>query len=85
MKMYRGVEVWLHVFLISEPEEGEWSALCPRCFTPREREKSLSLLEMNPHRPAHKLTKKKGMCVVLFSLTLDTLKAWFLGTGVVLD
>jgi hypothetical protein len=35
MKMYRGVEVYLHAFLTLLALDGsEWSASCPRCFTP---------------------------------------------------
>jgi len=31
------MEVELHTFLTSALDEGEWSASCPGCFTPRER------------------------------------------------
>jgi hypothetical protein len=37
MKMYWGVEVWLHAFLTSSLDGGEWSASHPGYFTPRER------------------------------------------------
>jgi hypothetical protein len=37
MKTYWGVEVYLHVFLISALDEGEWLASRPGRFTPRER------------------------------------------------
>jgi hypothetical protein len=37
MKTYWGVEVWLHAFLISALDGGEWSASSPSRFTPRER------------------------------------------------
>jgi hypothetical protein len=37
MKMYWGVEVWLHAFLISALDGGEWSASRLGRFTPRER------------------------------------------------
>jgi hypothetical protein len=30
-----GVELYLHAFLISTPDGGEWSASRPGCFTPR--------------------------------------------------
>jgi len=33
MKMQRGVEVWLHAFLTSELDGGEWLASCPSHFT----------------------------------------------------
>ena len=35
MKEYRGVELWLHYFLILAPDRGEWSAksaALPSCF-----------------------------------------------------
>jgi hypothetical protein len=34
MKTYRGVDVYIHVFLTSELVGGEWSALHPGHFTP---------------------------------------------------
>jgi hypothetical protein len=37
MKTYWGVEVYLHAFLTSALDGGEWSALCSCRFTPRER------------------------------------------------
>jgi hypothetical protein len=37
MKAYRGVDVQIHIFLISALAEGEWSALRPCRFTPGER------------------------------------------------
>jgi len=36
MKIYGGLEVHLHTFLISAVDGGEWSASCPSCFTTRE-------------------------------------------------
>jgi hypothetical protein len=37
MKAYWGAEVWLHAFLTSALDGGEWSASRPVRFTPRER------------------------------------------------
>jgi hypothetical protein len=37
MKTYRGVDVWIQVFLISALVGGEWLASCPCRFTPGER------------------------------------------------
>jgi hypothetical protein len=37
MKVYWGVEAYLHTFLTSALGEGEWSASQPGRFTPRER------------------------------------------------
>jgi hypothetical protein len=37
MKTYRGVEVWLHTFLTSAPDGGEWSASRPGLCTPGEK------------------------------------------------
>jgi hypothetical protein len=37
MKTYWGVEVYLHTFLTSALDGGEWSASHPGRFTPRER------------------------------------------------
>jgi hypothetical protein len=37
MKKYWGVKVYLHAFLTSALDGGEWSALRPGRFTPRER------------------------------------------------
>jgi hypothetical protein len=37
MKAYWGVEVYLHVFLTSVPDGGEWSASRPGRFTPGEK------------------------------------------------
>jgi hypothetical protein len=37
MKAYWGVEVYLHAFLTSALDEGEWSASCLGRFTPKER------------------------------------------------
>jgi hypothetical protein len=37
MKTYWGVEVYLHAFLISALDGGEWSTSRPGRFTPRER------------------------------------------------
>jgi hypothetical protein len=37
MKMCGGVEIYLHVFLTSALDGGEWSASRPGCFTPREK------------------------------------------------
>jgi hypothetical protein len=37
MKAYWGVEVWLHAFLISVLDGGEWSASRPGRFTPMEK------------------------------------------------
>jgi hypothetical protein len=31
--MYGKVKVWLHVYLITAPDEGEWSTSCPQHFT----------------------------------------------------
>jgi hypothetical protein len=36
MKAYVGVDVWIHVFLISALVGGEWPASYPCRFTPRE-------------------------------------------------
>jgi hypothetical protein len=35
MKVYGGVDVYIHIFLALPG--GEWSASCPCCFTPRQR------------------------------------------------
>jgi hypothetical protein len=35
MPMCEGVEVWIHIFLTSAKDGGEWSASCPSRFTPR--------------------------------------------------
>jgi hypothetical protein len=37
MKAYGGVDVWIHIFLISALVGGEWSASRPCRFTPGER------------------------------------------------
>jgi hypothetical protein len=37
MKMYGGVDVYIHVFLTSALVGGEWSASHPDCFTLQER------------------------------------------------
>jgi hypothetical protein len=37
IRTYGGVEVWLHTFLTSALDGGEWSASRPSCCTPRER------------------------------------------------
>jgi hypothetical protein len=37
MKAYKGVDVWIHIFLTSALVGGEWSASRPGCFTPGER------------------------------------------------
>jgi hypothetical protein len=37
MKAYGGVDVWIHVFLISALVGGGWSASRPGCFPPEER------------------------------------------------
>jgi hypothetical protein len=37
MDKYEGVEIQLHMFLITALDEGKWSALRPGRFTPRER------------------------------------------------
>jgi hypothetical protein len=37
MRMYWGVEVWLHAFLTSALDGGEWSASRPGRFIPREK------------------------------------------------
>jgi hypothetical protein len=37
MKVYWGVELWLHAFLTSALDGDEWSASSPGRFTPRER------------------------------------------------
>jgi hypothetical protein len=37
MKAYGGVDLYLHAFLTSAVDGGEWSASRPGCFTPRER------------------------------------------------
>jgi len=37
MKMYWGVEVYIHTFLTSEVDWGEWSASRTCCFAPGER------------------------------------------------
>jgi hypothetical protein len=37
MKVYWGVEVWLHAFLILALDGAQFSASRPGCFTPRER------------------------------------------------
>jgi hypothetical protein len=37
MKTYGGVDVKIHIFLISALAGGEWSASRPGCFTPGER------------------------------------------------
>jgi hypothetical protein len=37
MKTYGGVDVQIHIFLISALVGGEWSASCAGRFTPRER------------------------------------------------
>jgi hypothetical protein len=37
MKTYGGVEAYLHTFLTSELDGGEWSAPRPRRYTPFER------------------------------------------------
>jgi hypothetical protein len=34
MKMYRGVDVWIHIFFTSALAEGEWSASSPSRLTP---------------------------------------------------
>jgi hypothetical protein len=36
MKVYGGVEVYIHIFLTLALVGGEWSASCPCHFTPRE-------------------------------------------------
>jgi hypothetical protein len=36
MKTYWGMDVWIHVFLTSALVGGEWSVLCPGCYTPEE-------------------------------------------------
>jgi hypothetical protein len=36
MKVYEGVDVWIHIFLTSALAGGEWSVSCPGRFTPRE-------------------------------------------------
>jgi hypothetical protein len=37
MKAYRGMDVWIHIFLTSAQAGGEWSASRPDRFTTRER------------------------------------------------
>jgi hypothetical protein len=37
MKMYGGVDVWIHIFLTSALVGGEWPASRPGLFTPGER------------------------------------------------
>jgi hypothetical protein len=37
MKMYKGVDVQIHVFLTLALVGGEWSALLPSSFTPKEK------------------------------------------------
>jgi hypothetical protein len=37
VKIYGGVNVQLHLFLVLALDGGELSALCPRHFTPKER------------------------------------------------
>jgi hypothetical protein len=37
MKAYVGVDVWIHIFLISALAAGEWSASRPGRFAPGER------------------------------------------------
>jgi hypothetical protein len=37
MKAYGGMDIWIHVFLISALVGGEWSASRPDRFTPGER------------------------------------------------
>jgi hypothetical protein len=37
MKAYGGIDVWIHTFLTSALDGGEWSGSRPCCFTPGER------------------------------------------------
>jgi hypothetical protein len=37
MKVYGGVDLYIHIFLTSALGGGEWSASRPGCFTPGER------------------------------------------------
>jgi hypothetical protein len=37
MKVYGGVDVYIHIFLTSALVGGKWPASRPGCFTPRER------------------------------------------------
>jgi hypothetical protein len=41
MKVYGGVDVWIHIFLTSALAGGEWSVSRPGRFTPRESSPSM--------------------------------------------
>jgi len=61
MKAYWGVEVYLHDFLTSELDGGEWSASLPGHFTPRQRAPGTHWIGglVDPRAGLHTAAKRK--------------------------
>jgi hypothetical protein len=73
MKAYGGVDVEIHIFLISALAGGEWSASCPCYFNPGERAPGTHW--MGPRAGLDNMEKRK-------SLTLPELELQPLGSPV---
>lgn len=66
MKAYRGAELWLHSFLTSAPDGGEWLTPSPGLFTPRkERRCSLNRRVDGPQNRSGRFGQNKIFCPCL--------------------